>query len=49
MAKKCAEDMRALAAHMKDPDGRRALLRIAEDYEMLAAIVSARTKPSAST
>jgi hypothetical protein len=46
---KCAEDMRALATHMNDPDGKRTLVRVAEDYDMLAAIVSARTQPSAST
>jgi hypothetical protein len=45
---KCAEDMHALAAHMNDPDGKRTLLRIAEDYDMLAAIVKERTTPSAS-
>ena len=46
---KCAEDMRALATHMNDPDGKRTLVRIAEDCDMLAAIVSARAQPSAST
>jgi hypothetical protein len=39
-----AEEARAIAEQLSDPDSRRMMLRIVEDYERLATHASRRTK-----
>src|SRR5262249_54917553 len=42
-----AEEARSIAEQLKDAESRRTLLRIADDYERLAADARARMKPRA--
>jgi hypothetical protein len=45
---KRAAEIRALASHMHDTDGKRTLLRIAADYENLAKAATVRQSKSVS-